>query len=143
MAAPQFSTSGTKPASSNRRRFSLEQANRALPLITRIVRDIVNASQNIADLEAKLEDTPVKLAPVVQAQLDHSRRRLAEFGEELTDIGVELKDIESGLIDFPGRHQGRDVFLCWKLGEDKVEYWHELHAGFAGRQPIRSLREGD
>lgn len=143
MAAPQFSTSGTKPASSKARRFSLEQANRALPLITRIVRDLVNTSQTIADLEAKLDDTPVKLAPIVQGQLDHARQRLAEYGEELTDIGVELKDIESGLIDFPGRHQGRDVCLCWRLGEDKVEHWHELHAGFAGRQPIRSLREGD
>ena len=46
-----------------------------------------------------------------------------------------------GLIDFTGRHKGRDVCLCWKLGEETVGYWHEMDAGFAGRQPIATLRE--
>jgi len=61
--------------------------------------------------------------------------------DELGSIGVELKDYESGLIDFPGRHQGRDIYLCWKLGEDKVTHWHELHSGYAGRQSTNTLEE--
>jgi hypothetical protein len=63
--------------------------------------------------------------------------------DELTSIGVELKDYQMGLVDFIGRHQGRDVYLCWKLGESKIGFWHELHTGFTGRQPVASLREGD
>ena len=46
-----------------------------------------------------------------------------------------------GLVDFIGRHQGRDVYLCWKLGEAAIAYWHELQTGFAGRQPVSSLQE--
>ena len=55
---------------------------------------------------------------------------------ELADIGCELKDWETGLVDFPARMSGEEVLLCWKLGEPRVAYWHHVHAGFAGRSPI-------
>ncbi len=55
---------------------------------------------------------------------------------ELSDIGCELKDWECGLVDFPARLDDRDVFLCWKLGEEQVSQWHEIHAGFTGRESI-------
>ena len=54
---------------------------------------------------------------------------------------MELKDYQTGLIDFIGRHEGRDVYLCWKLGEEQITHWHELNAGFAGRQPVETLKE--
>lgn len=93
-------------------------------------------------LQAKLEATsPAKDIRTLQEQLETMLERLQDYIHELDEIGVELKDYETGLIDFPGRHQGRDVYLCWKMGEERVEYWHELHTGFAGRQPASSLQE--
>jgi hypothetical protein len=142
MAAPQFSTSGAKNPSKARKRFTLEQANKALPLVTRIVRDIVNTHERATQLQAKLEETTGR-EPALQAQLDSSLEQLQDYVDELGSIGVELKDYESGLIDFPGRHQGRDIFLCWKLGEDKVDHWHELHSGYAGRQSTNTLEEDE
>jgi hypothetical protein len=141
MAAPQFSTSGTKP-SKTRRRFTLDQANKALPLVTRIVRDIVNTHERATQLQAKLEESTGR-ETALQSQLDSALEQLQDYVDELGSIGVELKDYESGLIDFPGRHQGRDVYLCWKLGEEKVGHWHELHSGYAGRQSTSSLEEDE
>lgn len=140
MAAPQ--TFEPRKRTSERRHFTLSEANRSLPLVTRIVRDIVNTHEQCAQLQARLEEMPSsKVAVAVQEQLDAAMHRLQEYVGELGGIGVELKDFETGLIDFPGRHQGRTVCLCWKLGEERVGYWHEVHAGFAGRQPISTLEE--
>jgi hypothetical protein len=141
MAAP-FSTSHLKNSPRAKRWFTIEQANRTLPLVTRIVRDIVNAHERYTQLQGKLDDMPgARELPAIQEQLQASLERLQEYADELASVGIELKDPESGLIDFPGRHQGRDVYLCWKLGEDKVDHWHELHAGYAGRQPLNTLEE--
>lgn len=141
MAAPQFSTSATKPSKS-RRRFTLEGANKALPLVTRIVRDIVNTHERATQLQAKLEESTGR-ENGLQSQLDSALEQLQDYVDELGSIGVELKDYESGLIDFPGRHQGRDIYLCWKLGEEKVTHWHELHSGYAGRQSTSTLEEDE
>lgn len=54
----------------------------------------------------------------------------------LEEAGIVLRNIEQGLIDFPSEREGRDIFLCWKLGEDSVDHWHDLHSGFQGRQPL-------
>jgi hypothetical protein len=151
MAAPQFSKSGpsgspknaSKGAEKVRRSFTLDEANRALALVSRVVRDIVNTNGCVAQLQAKLEGAKAKEAKGVQGQLDAAVDRLQEYVDELGAIGVELKDFDMGLVDFPGRHQGRDVYLCWKLGEDKVGHWHELHTGYTGRQPVRSLIESE
>ena len=74
-------------------------------------------------------------AKYVQAIYD-----IGKLATEITDAGVKLKDHERGLIDFPSMHEGRVVLLCWQLGEhDQIEWFHELEAGFAGRQPISRL----
>ena len=122
-------------------RFSLEQANRSLPLVSRIVRDIVNTHERATQLQAKVEQSSAKAAKVVQAQLDRALEDLQDYVDELKTVGVELKDYDTGLIDFPGKHQGKDVYLCWRRGEEKVEHWHEVEAGFAGRKPVSSLQE--
>jgi len=63
--------------------------------------------------------------------------RLAENAGQLESLGVQLKDYERGLVDFPSLREGRVVLLCWQLGEgDQIEWWHDLEAGFAGRQPL-------
>ena len=62
--------------------------------------------------------------------------RLDELIHKVQELGIHIKDLTSGLIDFPAWHEGREVDLCWQSGEDGVEYWHEIEAGFAGRRLI-------
>jgi hypothetical protein len=124
------------------RRFTLAQANSTLPLVKRIVADVVRLAAEAAGLRKQVEQTTdAKKQASYQKELDERGTRMHQVVEELTVIGVELKDPNIGLIDFIGRHQGRDVYLCWKLGEESITHWHDLQAGFAGRQPISSLEE--
>src|SRR5688500_6592707 len=107
MAAPSSSTPKRAASSRPVRRFSLEQANRALPLVRRIVTDIVRTHASAATYRDALERTSgAREISAVQRQLDSAIDRLAELIDELTDVGVELKDYENGLIDFIGRHEG-------------------------------------
>jgi len=61
---------------------------------------------------------------------------LSDAVDRLLELGVEVKDADVGLVDFPSRREGEDVLLCWQAGEDAVEYWHDLEEGYAGRKPI-------
>lgn len=119
------------------------EANRSLPLVKRIVADIVQAQEVASQLHIQAETLSGREQQSAQGDLQRQVDRLQEYVDELTDIGVELKDYQTGLIDFVARHQGREVYLCWKLGEDQITHWHELQAGFAGRQPVTLLEEGD
>ncbi len=143
MAAPQFFVPPRVKPSRAKRRFSLEQANRTLPLVGRIVSDIVQVHKNATAQQAQMEKSQgtSKARQEAEKALEALRERLIGLAEELTGIGCDLKDAEIGLVDFLGRHQGRDVNLCWKLGESKISYWHELDTGFSGRQPISTLQE--
>jgi hypothetical protein len=144
MAGAQFFVPQRLQSSRPIRRFTLEHANRTLPLVKRVVADALHLHTQATRLHNRLQvvsDAREQLA--LQSQLDATVNRLQDVMDELSDIGCELKDYKTGLIDFVGRHKGRDVYLCWKLGEEKVGYWHELHAGYAGRQPVTSLEESD
>ena len=154
-SAPQPLTPRSVRPSRPKRRFSLEQANSTLPLVKRIVRDIVRTHSEVLKCQQLLERSstgrqqqrqqptaaPAPTPQETQGQLERHMTRLEDYVEELTEVGAELKDYQMGLIDFIGRHQGHDVCLCWKLGEERIAYWHELDAGFAGRQPVASLKE--
>ena len=141
MAGPQSLTPQPVFSSRPRRRFTLEQANRALPLVRRVVSDIVQTREQATALQSHLEKSTAKEHKRVQQDLDVAIDKLHTYLDELTEIGCELKDFQAGLVDFIGRHQGRDVYLCWKLGEPTIGYFHELNAGFAGRIPVSTLDE--
>ena len=144
MAGPQ--SLKPRPVSASRpvRRFTLAQANKSLPLVKRIVGDIVRTHGEALKAQSDLEHVPAGTTPQdIQRRLESHLEHLEDFVDELTEVGCELKDYRMGLIDFTGRHKGRDVCLCWKLGEETVGYWHEINAGFAGRQPIATLRESN
>jgi hypothetical protein len=144
MAGPQFFTPKSVRPSRPRRRFTLEQANSSLPLVRRIVGDVVKTHSEAAKLQQQLERTTVSAEQTsLQKDLERAMHRLEDFVDELSEIGCDLKDYQMGLIDFTGRHHGHDVCLCWKLGEERVAYWHELDTGFAGRKPVSILKEGD
>lgn len=145
MAAPQFFVPPRVSPSRPKRRFTLEQANRALPLVSRIVADIVRVHKSAAHVQGQLErlqgQSPKRTE--LEKELEGASERLQALVEELSGVGCQIKDFQSGLVDFVGRHQGRDVYLCWKLGEARIDYWHELDAGFAGRQSVARLEESD
>ena len=144
MAGSQFLTPRSVRPSRPKRRFTLAQANSSLPLVRRIVTDIVRTHAEALKAQSDLRHVPSgKAQQEVQSRLERHLEHLEDFVDELTEVGCELKDYRMGLIDFTGRHKGRDVCLCWKLGEETVGYWHEMDAGFAGRQPIKTLRETD
>ena len=143
MAGPQSLT--PKPASASRpqRRFTVEEANKTLPLVRKIVADIVRTHEEIATLQQELELAKPGQQLVLQDRLQKSLGQLQDYVDELTELGCDLKDYRLGLIDFIGQHDGRDICLCWKLGEEAVGYWHEMHTGFSGRQPVSQLHEKD
>lgn len=143
MARPKSLTPQPVFSSRPRRRFTLEQANRSLPLVRRVVGDIVQTRELASQLQTQLESASDKEQQRIQRDLDLAVDKLHTYLDELTDIGCELKDFQTGLVDFIGRHQGREIYLCWKLGEERVAYFHELNAGFAGRIPVSMLDERD
>lgn len=140
MAGSQFLTPKSVTPSKARKRFTLEQANKSLPLVKRIVADVVATHEKAVKLQVVVE-AGGKDQQASQKDLDRAMDRLHDLVNELADIGCELKDYQMGLIDFIGRHQGHDVYLCWKLGEEQIGYWHEMQAGFAGRKPVNLLQE--
>ena len=125
--------------------FTVEMANRALPLVRRIVADITAEHPRWRDLVARYElvaagarsehgESNEMLA--LRREVDRVAARIGGYVAELEQIGVSIKGFEEGLIDFYGTYEGRLVCLCWRQGEDAVTHWHELETGFAGRQPI-------
>ena len=146
MAGPQFFAPGSVRPSRPKRRFSLEEANRSLPLVKRVVGDIVKTHALAMKFQHEIERATggkqqQQPGSAAQQQLDAAMAKLEDFVDELSEIGCELKDYQTGLIDFVGRHDGRDVYLCWKLGEERITHWHELDSGFAGRQSVAKLHE--
>ena len=123
--------------------FTVEQANATLPLVRRIVQDIVtqyriwNEKLNEIDLVAASgRAADAELANRLASEAQSIAREIESFRRELADLGIQIKDPGMGLIDFPSTMGTRPVFLCWRLGEADVSYWHEINAGYAGRQPL-------
>lgn len=127
--------------------FTIDQANRTLPLVRRIVADIVETYERWQGEVRAFEIASVRpdAAEPNGPARTHEReaQRLATeiegFVRELEALGVEFKGYDVGLVDFPSRIGDRPVYLCWRLGEPAVQYWHEADGGFAGRQPIDAL----
>ena len=122
--------------------FTIDQANRTLPLVRKIVQDIVDEYAQWQRL-VKALDVAAAAAARDAAELDRLQRDIQSaaatidrYVGELTALGVEMKGMDVGLVDFPGEMDGRPVYLCWRLGEPVVAHWHERDAGFAGRQPL-------
>ncbi|GAB4143647.1 MAG: hypothetical protein Tsb009_14840 [Planctomycetaceae bacterium] len=122
-----------------------------LPLVSRIVEDIVELFLSVRDRRVRLEK--IRRRSITRSQdeenpydeelsqieddLEKDIQRIEGYIDELRALNVELKDPAIGLVDFRSRAEdGRDIYLCWKLGEEEITHWHELDAGFAGRQPL-------
>jgi hypothetical protein len=126
--------------------FTREQANAALPRVRRLVEQLVErradqlaARARLAELGARAEgnggvepEQPAALGRAAATAEEGLREALAA----LTALGVVVKDVDTGLVDFPAVRDGAPVLLCWQLGEDEVAFWHGLDEGFAGRKPL-------
>jgi hypothetical protein len=129
------------------RHFTPEEANAALeqvrPLVEQMVvrrRAHVEALERQEELEGRIRGNgggipPAELAEAA-AEVDRQARSLARMVDDIVEFGVEVKDLDEGLVDFPALRGGETVLLCWQLGEDEIAYWHSPEDGFAGRRPL-------
>jgi hypothetical protein len=122
--------------------FSLEEANELLPQVRRMLLSIRSAHRRLAALQEAAKHAAEGAEQGGGGMPDGARyismlMQLASHTSELDVLGVQLKDYERGLIDFPSLRDGRVVLLCWHLGEgEQIEWWHDVETGYAGRQPI-------
>jgi hypothetical protein len=124
--------------------FTVEQANRTLPLVRRIVADVVREhrawQEKIVELDliasGARAELPDPRAVALEREILALAREIDGFEMELSSLGIQLKDRRIGLIDFPSDIDGRRVLLCWRLGESSVQFWHDETSGYAGRQPL-------
>ena len=121
--------------------FTLEEANRAVPYVSRIVADAAARFIKVTELKTLAENAPTR-SERERAETEHDVQleKLLGYVAELQHVGVEIRDLERGLLDFPSVHDGREICLCWLAGETKVDAWHEVDAGFAGRQALAALK---
>jgi hypothetical protein len=128
-----------------RKYFTLSEANRTLPLVKRIVSDITALYPQWRDLVYRYEYVAAQARPdwgesaeqlALHSEIEGVARDINQYLEELEQIGCVFKGFEQGLVDFYAKLDGRDVFWCWKVGEDRIDHWHDVDAGYAGRQPV-------
>jgi len=126
--------------------FTVEEANLELPRLRQWLPRVQARRRRLDVVQHKLGELTVKAAAdgnLLEEEVHGTQREAQRLTEELNklmarikDLGCEIKDIEQGLVDFPSLREGREVYLCWRLGEEEVAFWHDLDAGFSGRQPL-------
>jgi hypothetical protein len=125
------------------RYFSLDEANEALHTIKPLMYQIQEIRSRILARRPEIWPALARAAGnggnAALSEMVGEFDRLNELVHGVLDTGAQIKDLGTGLLDFPAQRHGRDVLLCWKHGEPSVLYWHELDAGFAGRRPISEL----
>ena len=129
--------------------FTVDQANRTLPLVRKIVSDVVGdywrwqekVREFVAAALTRTIDQPNEEADRLEREALEIARQIDGYVGEIEQLGVQMKGFDTGLVDFPGEINGKPVLLCWQLGEESVLYWHDENAGFAGRQPLPSYQE--
>jgi hypothetical protein len=124
--------------------YTVEQANKTLPLVRKILEDVVRQHRAWREVILELDlvastrrpEEPVERAQQLERHALALARELDGYRKELEALDIQLKDPRLGLVDFSSEMAGRHVLLCWRLGEPEVQFWHELDAGYAGRQPL-------
>jgi hypothetical protein len=134
---------------SNMQFFTPDEANGVLDLVRPLVERLVEERRSYVELGAELEEVQALVAGnggsldpsrvgELQEAVARAAAQLAAIVGEINELGVQVKDLDRGLVDFPARHpeDGATVLLCWELGEPDVAFWHGLEDGFAGRKPL-------
>jgi hypothetical protein len=120
--------------------FTVDEANALLPTLNMLLQDVARHRDSLREKAPRMD-------PILRAAgANGGGRAGSEYGveaynlyltvERIRELGVILKDLDVGLLDFPHERAGRVVFLCWHPPEERVAFWHEIEAGYAGRQPL-------
>lgn len=124
-----------------KRYFSVEEANQLLPRVAGIVEQLRESRKRLRNHQPTAEAVAQKAGG--NGGGSDSSSYFFEYAQtygrnlaSLEALGVIVKDIERGLIDFPHWREGREVYLCWQYGEERIDYWHETDSGYGGRQPL-------
>lgn len=141
------------------RRFSLAEAQRLIPRVESLMRDAVARKDEYQKAERAIQSFTEKVMMMGGMTVDRERTRearatrdaaaqnLRQTIERVQELGCVVKDLDIGLVDFPTRFRGVDVYLCWRLGESAIEFWHGMDEGFRGRKAIdqdfREHHEGE
>ena len=121
------------------RHYSVDEANDLLPRVKPVLQKLRDAKDELTDSEAHevLSDSaPGNGGGPPGQQVGEAFLEVRRLLAALQDAEIVVRDIDRGLIDFPALRDGEEVYLCWELGEDDIEYWHDLEAGYRGRQPL-------
>jgi hypothetical protein len=133
------------------RYFDRNEAEDLLPMIAGVLNEAREQKQQMDVLDRDLAQAAAKIMVMggwipphrelaeKRVLRDQSREKIKQAIEQLQEIGCVLKDLDEGLVDFPALLDGREVYLCWKLGEERIGYWHGLDEGFAGRKPLEDV----
>jgi hypothetical protein len=130
------------------RYFTLMEADRMLPEVERLLRAAIAAKMELAESEGAIQKAVQRIVMLGgstgnrdQIAAERSRRdstaeRLKAAIGQIEELGIQVKDLDIGLIDFPTLYHGNEVLLCWRLGEERISFWHGLEEGFRGRKPL-------
>jgi hypothetical protein len=130
------------------RTFTLEEAQTLVPVLESLLRTAITGKKVMEDVEGELQalghriflngGTHVDVVPLARRKAERAKaeQRAKDALAEIDSIGVQVKDLDIGLLDFPCEVDGRIVLLCWKMGETSITHWHSPEEGFAGRKPI-------
>ena len=128
--------------------FTIDEAQSLLPVLEALLKRAIEGKQAAEQVETELSDLARRIylsggmkvdAGTVIKQRTEMESHLKQVRETITEIdaiGVQVKDLDSGLLDFPCRLDDQVVLLCWRMGEASIEHWHTVEAGFKGRQPV-------
>jgi len=130
------------------RYFDRSEAEELLPVIAGCLTEARQLKETMDGLDHELARAAAKVMMLggwlpphrelseKRAQREQAREKIAEFVRQIHETGCVVKDLDEGLVDFPSMRDGREVYLCWKLGEEHIGYWHGMDEGFAGRKPL-------
>lgn len=130
------------------RTFTLDEAQSLLPVLESLLRTAISSKKLMEEIEAEAQalnqriflngGTYVDVIPVAKRKAERAKaeQRAKDALAEIDSIGVQVKDLDIGLLDFPCLVDGRIILLCWKLGERSITHWHGTEEGFAGRKPV-------
>jgi hypothetical protein len=122
------------------RLFTVAEANSLIPRLRTILPEVGDEWTHVRELQPEIQKARENASfdgySPFGVEYIQSVSHLMYLIHQIREMGVLLKDIDQGLCDFPYMRQGRVVYLCWRLGEDAIEYWHDIESGFAGREPL-------
>jgi hypothetical protein len=129
------------------RYFTVEEANEALAEVRPLTEELVSHRRALVELQERQAALTMRISgnggnvepselQEVQERLDEEVAGIARCVARIHEVGAQVKDLDEGLVDFPAHRGGEEVLLCWRLGEDEIEFWHGLDEGFSGRRPL-------